>query len=147
MSEHAAAINVGHQQRRGVHQAREAEIHDIPLAQVHLSHAARALHHDVIVRGRQAVETLQRAFADKGHVLVIFAGGQRLPHLALNHHLGRRIRFGLQQNGIHVGDRVHPAGLGLGRLGAPNLPAVGRGKRIIRHILRLKWRDAQSPIP
>src|SRR5262249_22226404 len=57
--EHAAALDIGHQQPRRLHARRKPEVHQIELPQVELGHAARALHHDHVEARRQTLVRVQ----------------------------------------------------------------------------------------
>jgi len=74
---------------------------------------------------------------------VPFHARQIIAPLPEQDHLGLRVRFGLEQDGIHahVGDAA--GGERLKVLGAAHF-AVGHDPGIVAHVLRLEWRNFQS---
>ena len=63
---------------------------------------------------------------------------------ALNDDLRAGIGFGLQQHRIHIGVRFDAGGLCLQGLRAPDLAAINRHGRVVRHVLRLEWQHAKA---
>ncbi len=50
----------------------------------------------------------------------------------------------LEQDGVHIHRGGDPRCHGLGKLGAPNLPATGADRGVVRHVLRLERRHAHA---
>ena len=99
------------------------------------------------MRGPKPPETLQH----RGHQFrlqrrIVPRPDRRAP-LALHDYLRAGIRLGLQQHGVHVGQRLKPARERLQRLGPPDLPPVDGHGGIVRHVLRLERRHRKPPPP
>jgi hypothetical protein len=62
-----------------------------------------------------------------------------------NHDLAPSVTFRLQEDRIHVDRWLDPAGLGLNRLGATNLPSDSADGRVVRHVLGFERRDPDAP--
>ncbi len=62
---------------------------------------------------------------------------------AMDDHLGADVGVRLEQHRVHVGVRRQPTGLGLDRLGAADLAAVGGDRAVQRHVLRLERHHAR----
>jgi hypothetical protein len=142
-SKDAAAVDVAHQQTPRIGQLRHAHIHDVALFQIDLGRRTGALEHDdIVLRGQDAI-TLFHDRQQLGHAnFLIVARIELAPHLPAHHNLRRGVAAGLDENRVHMHGRRNSAGFGLQRLRASNLVAVGRGRRIQRHILRLERRHA-----
>ncbi|MNN46735.1 hypothetical protein D3C81_1611270 [compost metagenome] len=144
MGEHPALVDVGDQDHRAVHRLGEAHVGDVAGAQVDLRRRAGALdqHHPVL--RTQALVRLEHRL--HGHALVVVVGdGVHAGHrAAVDDHLGADVAVGLEQHRVHVGVRRQIGGLGLHRLGAADLAAIGGHRRIERHVLRLERRHRHA---
>ncbi len=145
--EHAASIDVAHQQAGRIRSSRHPHVHDVARLQVDFRRRARAFHHDDVVHGRErviAVDDQRKQFFDAP--LVIVARRDLSPDLPLHDDLRARIRRRLDQHRVHLYGRRHPARLGLQRLRAADFTAVHGGGGIERHVLRLERRHAVAAI-
>ena len=101
-----------------------------------------ALDYDQIVLRAQPVQRVRDYPDELGFELLVLGPGHPATRLAEHDHLRAHPALGLQQDRIHLDARLNAGGLGLHRLGASNLAAVGRDERVERHVLRLERRDA-----
>ncbi|MNL24832.1 hypothetical protein D3C87_1462830 [compost metagenome] len=62
----------------------------------------------------------------------------------MNDHLGTGIAVGFEQHRVHVGVRFKVGRLGLHRLRATDLAAIGGHGAVERHVLRLERHDADA---
>ena len=135
---HAATINVAHQDDRHACLRRKAHIGDIARAQVRLCGATGTFDDDQIASAGKPVERLQHGRHQAG---LVFAERRRFlmaRDLALHNHLrpGRGLWF--QQNGIHIGMRCNAGGQRLQGLCAPDLAAILCHGGIVGHVLRFE---------
>ncbi len=144
MSEDTTLVDIGDEDHRAAHRLGKAHVGDVIGAQVDLGRRARAFHHHHLVTLAQAPMGFQ--YRLHGHALVIVIGGGI--HLSdgppMNDHLGAGVAVGLEQHRVHVGMRWQPGGLGLHRLGAADLAAVGGYRAVERHVLRLERRHRHA---
>ena len=144
VGEHPALVDIGDQQHRAVHRLGEAHVGDVAGPEVDLGRRTGALHHHHrVLRGEARVGFEHRRAGD----LLVVVVGHRV-HVAdgaaLDDHLGAGIGVGLEQHRVHVGVRRQARGLGLHRLGAADLAAVGGHRAVERHILRLERHHADA---
>ncbi len=136
--DHAAAVDVAQQHDRHVGSTREAHVRNIRFTQVDLRRRARTLDQHEVGLGAKLAETLQHRAEQLGlHRLVVARLGVA-DDLALHDDLGADLALGFQQHRVHVDAGRHPRGARLQRLGATDLAAVGRHRRVVRHVLRLE---------
>ena len=134
-----AALDVADQQHRHVGRLGETHVGDVALAQVDLRRAAGAFdQHQVGLRGqaaRSCPAPPAAAAASARDNRAPWPGPRPCPAPPP----ARRSRdLRLQQHRVHVHRRRHPAGPRLQRLGAPDLAAFRRHRRVVRHVLRLE---------
>ena len=142
--EDAAAVDVADEQHRSVGRLRDVHVHDVAVLQVDLGRAPGPLDDDEVHLARAAPSRLSRTIAAQlGLHRVVLGRGEGLPGAAEQHHLRARVPLRLQEDRVHLDGGVDAGRLGLDRLGAPNLAAVGGDGRVERHVLRLEGRDAQ----
>ena len=111
LREHAAAVDISHQQHGSVHQLRQPHVDDVFVFKVDLCRTARAFDDDDIVFGGQRFVGLH----DVGHkltlALVVFHGLHIADRPAHDHHLRAHVRRRLQQDGVHADVGLRPGGL------------------------------------
>jgi|GEM_PF-4728302 len=142
--EHAALVDVGDDDDIGVGSLGESHVGEVVLAQVDLGRAARAFDQDAVVPGLQSVEGGEDGRHQFWLVRVVGAGVERAGGAAVDDHLGPGVGLGLEQHRVHVGVGVETAGLGLHRLRATDLTAVGGDGAVECHVLRFERRDADA---
>src|SRR5260370_16813251 len=117
--------------------------YDIRLGEVGFGGGARALDSDQIVPGAQPVPRARDYLYDLALELLVLGPGHPATRLAEHDNLRTHSAFRLQQDRIHLDARLDAGGLGLYRLCASDLAAVGRDERVERHVLRLERCDVQ----
>ncbi|CAB5603692.1 Uncharacterised protein [Pseudomonas aeruginosa] len=149
VGEDPAAVDIGDQDHRAIHRFGEAHVGDVVGAQVDLRRRAGALHHHHPVGGGEPPMGSQHRFHRHALVVVVGGGVHAGHRAAMDDHLGADVGVRLEQHRVHVGVRRQPAGLGLDRLGAADLAAVGGDRAVQRHVLRLErhHRDAAPGQP
>ena len=135
LGKHAAAVNITHQQHRGIHQLGQPHVHDVVGFQVDFSRAACALDDDNIKIFRQAVVSRQNIGDELFFTAEILRRRHLAAHFPVDDHLAANIAAGLEQNGIHPHIRFHPGCLGLHHLGAAHFQPVTGHKAVQRHVL------------
>jgi hypothetical protein len=142
--EDPASVNVPDDDHGQVRRAGQPHVRDVPVAQVDLGRAARALADHHVKAAAQAGEALRDGLLEhRLEVLVIQRA--RLGHrLAEQHDLAAGLAAGLEQHRVHRGFWLHPGGSGLHRLGAADLRAVGGDGGVQRHVLRLERRHLHA---
>ena len=145
--EHAAPVDVAHEQHRRVHELREAHVHDVVLFEVDFRRTARALDDDDIRLLAQAVERLADDREKLALVSPVFACGVVAVRLSHNDDLRTDVARRLEQDGVHAHIGRDAGGFRLHHLCAAHLAAVRRDERIERHVLRLERRDPVAVLP
>ena len=137
---HTSPVDVGHQNHISICMTRHGQIHQISIFQVEFRNAAGPLHHNRIVTSSQPVESLidfptqlLTPFGTEIFIRTPVADG-----FSVQHHLGRPVGSGFQQQGIHVSMARYARRFGLHRLCPANLQSFGRGIRIKCHVLCLE---------
>ena len=145
LGDHAAAVDVADDDDGNVGAPRKTHVGDVVLAQIDFGGTAGAFDQNEIGLRLQPRET----FEHRRHQLRLHRGvvarAQGRDTFSLHDHLRADIGFRLQQNRIHVGVRLDAGGQRLQRLGAADLAAVDRHRRIVRHVLRLERAHAKTP--
>ena len=136
-----AAVDVGNEYHVGscIHSHRH--VHEVSLAQVYFRYAACALHDNRIVAAVESVECgvhlVAQHVAPLGVEVAVGVAVAYWP--SVEHHLTRLVCLRFQQQRVHVRMRTESCRLGLHGLRPSYLQSVGRGIRVERHVLRLKW--------
>ena len=140
LGEHAAPVDVAHQQHRRVHQLGQAHVDNVLLLQVDLGGTACPLDDDDVIVGGQAVVGLQNGGNIRPLAAVVFHG----PHIALDNavddDLAAHIGGGLQQDGVHAHIGSDAGGLCLHHLGAAHLAPRRSDKGVEGHVLTFEGR-------
>ena len=142
LGEHAASVDVAHQQHRRVHQLGKAHIDDIVLLKVDLRRAACSLNDDHVILCCQTVVGLQHGGDIVPLAAEILHGLHITPHLSVDDDLTAYVGGGLEQDGVHAGIRLDPGGLCLHHLRPAHLAAVPGNEGVQRHVLALERRHA-----
>jgi hypothetical protein len=108
------------------------------------SRTAGALDDYKIDSALQAIKTFQHRRHQFRLQRRIFARPHCRQPASLHDHLRAHLAFRLEQDRIHVGVRLDPAGQRLQRLCAPDLAAVSRDGRVVGHVLRLEGGDLET---
>ena len=141
----AAAIDVCQQADRCLRTAREPHVCDVAVPQVGLRGAPRPFHDHHVVRPGQALEALHHRREETIPARDVIRCSQRGGGPSVHHDLRRPVGLGLEQHRVHV-DRRHNSGRSrLECLGPTDLAAVGTGRCVVRHVLRLERGDGQPP--
>ena len=146
-SEHAAAIDIAHQQALGIGRMGHAHVDDVVLAQIDFRWRAGAFEqHQIVGLGQfpVAFEHLGEEVFDAAPMIVECA--DLSPDAAQHHDLRGGVAAGLDEHRVHFGRRNGAAGFRLQGLGAADLAAVGRGGGIERHVLGLEGGDAPAGV-
>ncbi len=144
MGEHAAAVDVGHQNDGAIHRFGIPHVGDVVGAQIDLGRAAGTFHQHHIEALDQALMRGQYRLECGCLVGVIAHRIQRGDRLPVHDHLRTSIAVGLEQYRIEIGLRIQPACLCLQCLRAADFATVHRHCRIQRHVLRLEWRHRNA---
>ncbi len=135
--EHAAPLDVRHEQPGRLDGRDQPEIREVHAPEVELGDAAGAFDDDDVETPREVVVRGADVRAELVRVSVIASGRERLPRSPVDNHLAVAAAR-LEQDRIHRGLRFQAAGLRLRYLGTPNLPTGATGIRMIRHVLRFE---------
>ena len=138
LSEHAAPVDIAHQQHRRICHFCHAHIDDIFAFQVDFGRAACAFDHDDIIFSRKRIVGPHDIRHQLFFILEIIHGAHVAAHLAVHDHLRAYVGGGFQKDGIHQNARLHAGGLGLRHLGTAHLQPLFRNKGIERHVLGFK---------
>ncbi len=143
---HAAAVDVAHEEGRNIDGLGKAHVGEVAIAQVDFGGASRTFDDDEVGLLGECPE----AFDDGRHellaVLEEVAGRHGGGALALNDDLGARGGFGFQQHRVHVNGCGLPGGAGLQGLGPADLAAIAGDGGIVGHVLRLEGHHFQSAL-
>ena len=141
---HAAAVDIAHEEGRNIDGLGKAHVGKIAIAQVDFGGASRTFHDDEV----GLLGELPEAFDNGGHELLAVLEKIARRHgggaLALNDDLGAGGGFGFQQHRVHVNGCGLPGGAGLQGLGPADLAAIAGDGGIVRHVLRLEGHHFQS---
>ena len=140
LGKHPAAVDVSHQEHRGVHQLRQTHVHDIVRLQIDLRRTARPLDHkDVVLRAEAPVRG--QDLGDQGlfHPEIV-PGGVIAPDLPVHDQLAACVAGGLQEDGVHPHVRLLPSGLGLDCLSPAHLQPIQGDVAVQGHVLALEGR-------
>ena len=133
-----APVDIADEHDRKIRGFGEAHIGDIAGAQIGLRRAAGPLHQHEIGPLAHSVEALKGA-GQECRLQGLPGGGLGVaPDLALDHDLCAGLALRLQQHGVHMNRGCDTAGAGLQRLGAADLPAIRRHRRVVGHVLWLE---------
>ncbi len=136
--EHTAAVDVSHDEDRGLGHFRHGHVDQVPRLEIDFRGTAGAFEdHEVV----PAAQILQRVLngLPVPVVLGVVIPGVSDPHgAAHDDDLGSVVAERFQENGIHRHVGGQAAGLGLVRLGAPDFPAVLGHESVEGHVLRLE---------
>ena len=135
VGKHPALVDVGNQNHRAIHRFGKAHVGDITRAQIDLCRRACTLDHYGVVAGEQTLVRRQHRAQRRGLVSVVSHCIHAADRMTMNNHLGAHIGIGFEQHRIHIGMRLQVRGLGLHRLGAADLTAINRHRRVQCHIL------------
>ena len=86
-SEHPAAFDVRDQQNACAYLLRQAQVRDVPIAQIDLGDAARAFADNPVKPSCEAMIAFKHLCEEVVRVLVVVACGNRIPDFALHHDL------------------------------------------------------------
>ena len=145
--EHAAALDIGHEDPGRLNARHQAEVDQVVLAQIQLGDAARPFDDDRVEAAGQIVIGREHDRSQLVGVRVVLASGERLPQTAVHDHLAAPVSTRLEQNRIHRRLRLEPARFGLRDLRAPNLSSRAAWVGVVGHVLRLEGRDRQPAVP
>ncbi len=145
--EHAAAVDVRHQQHRGPGHGGCPQVGDVVGPEVDFRDAPRPLQNHYLVGRCQPVEGFTHP--GKGFALeTVILGDAHVAHRPpLDDDLGAGFGVGLEQDRIHVGVGGDAAGRGLQGLGPADLAPFRGNRRVERHVLRLERRHRKSAPP
>ena len=140
--EHAAAIDVAHEQHRRLGHAGHAHVDNVAVAQVDLGRAPRALDDHEVPGASKTRETLGHDREKlRLHPLILVPGDAR-DRPSAYHHLRPVPGLGLQEDRVHVHGRLDARGVGLRGLRPTDLAAPERDRRVEGHVLGLERRDS-----
>ena len=105
------------------------------MAQIDLRRAARAFDQNNIGLFGEAFEAFQHGGHEARLQLMISARVSVAAHFALNDHLRPGFAFRFEQHRVHIRTWRDPGGTRLQGLGAADLGAALRHRRIVRHVL------------
>ena len=145
LGEHAAALDVAHQEHRAVDRLGETHVGDVVLAQVDLGRTAGPLDQDHVVVGGEARVRGEGGLARDALVLVISARIEVRNRASVDDDLRVALAGGLEEYRVHVGHGIDAGGRRLRRLRPPDLAAIGRDRAVERHVLGLEGGDAHAP--
>ena len=138
LGEHAAPVNVPHQQHRRVHQLRKAHIHNVVPLQIDLRGTSGPLYHNDVMFRRERVISRQN-LRDQGFFINKIRRRVHLPpDSSVDNDLTSHVRGGFEQHRIHPHIRFNPRRFRLNSLCAPHFAAGERDKGVERHILALE---------
>ncbi|MNZ50537.1 hypothetical protein D3C78_683260 [compost metagenome] len=138
VGEDAAAIDVGNQNHRAVDRFGKTHVGDVTGTQVDLGRRARTFDHHHRIRATEALMGGQHRLHGDSLVVVIGHRVHAGDRAAMDDDLGAGVTVGLEQHRVHVGVRRQPASLGLHRLGATDLTAIGSHRAVEGHVLRFE---------
>jgi hypothetical protein len=146
-SEHAAAIDIAHQEALRLGGMGHAHVDDVVLAKIDFGRRSGAFEHHQIVGFGQLAVAFEHLGEEVFHAaLMIVEGGDLSPDAAQQNDLRGAISARFDQHRVHFSARNDSAGFRLQGLGAADLAAVGRGGGIERHVLGLERGDAQAGV-
>ena len=137
-SEHAAQVDIPHQDYRSVGSLCHAHVDDVAFPQVNLRRAAGAFDHDAVGFFCQRIIDLFDSLPQSRFVPVIFHGRHVADDFSLDDYLALPVAGGFQQHRIHPDVRFNARRLGLGHLGPAHFQSVPGDKGIQGHVLRLE---------
>ncbi len=146
LGDDAAAINIAEQDHRNVGGAGETHVRNVILAQIDFRRAAGPFDNDNVGLGAKPRETVEHGGEKLRLPLLVIPRARLADDAALRHHLRAAAAMRLQKHGVHVDGRRDATGFRLHRLGAADLAAVRRDRRVVRHILRLEWPDGEPAL-
>src|SRR5438067_10883456 len=115
--------------------------------QIQFHRTARAFKHKHIAARFPFIERLPNERPDLLDALVISLRLEMLARFAEHNELRAHETAWFEQNRVHLRAWLQPARFRLRGLRAPDLASVERDERIVRHVLRLEWRDTHSAPP
>jgi len=145
VGEDTAPVDVGDEDDRAIDRLGEAHVGDVAVAQVDLGRRAGAFDDDALVGRRQPPPGFEHGTHRPRLVVVIGLGIEIGRDMAVDDDLGLLVGRRLQQHRVEVGMRRQPGGQRLQCLRPADLATIDRDRRIQRHVLRLKRRDAHAP--
>ncbi len=143
-SEHAATVDVAHQQDRRLRQPGDVHVHEVGVAQVDLGRAPRALDDDHVVRRPQARQALGHDRRQLRLTRAVLAEAHAGDGPTADDELRAVVRLGLQEDRVHLHRRLDARGLRLRGLSPADLAAVGGDRGVERHVLRLERRHPET---
>ena len=141
-----AAVDVADQHHRHVRGAGKPHVGDVVGAQIDFRGRSRPLHQHDVSFGLQPRKTLQHRRHQRRLDGLEFSRLRAAPHPPLHNDLGADLALRLQQYGIHVNAGRNAARARLQRLRPPDLAAILRHRRVVRHVLRLERTHPQPAI-
>ena len=138
LGKYAATVDVAHKQHGGGRHFGHAHVHDVVVLEVDLGRAACTFDdHDVVTRGQVIVGRLHGG--NEARLVFEVVAGCHVRHgFAHNDDLRPHVGCGFEEDGVHRRLGGDAAGLCLQCLGAPDLKATWRDRRVERHVLRLE---------
>ena len=141
---HAATVDVAKEYNGDASSLGKAHVRDIAVPQVHLGGGSSAFDDNQVMRLRQTVKAVEDRHHERRFHLAVVACFESGQPFALHDHLCAHIRFGFEQDRVHVRMRRQPTGQRLKRLCATNLSAVRGDSSVVRHVLRFERRDREA---
>ena len=141
---HATTVNIAKEDNGDASGLGKAHVRDVAVPQVHLGRGSCAFDDDQVVGLRQTVKTIEHGNHQRRLHLTVVACLERGQPFALHDHLCAHIRFGFEQDRVHVRMRRQPTGQCLKCLCATNLSAVRGDSGVVRHVLRFERRDREA---
>ena len=141
LGEHAAAVDVSHQQHRRVHHAGKPHVDNVIFLQIDLCGATRPLDHNNIVLPAEALVCLHHRRDKITFSAIVFHRWHIALHAPVDDDLTADVRRRLEQDRVHARVRLDARSLGLHHLCAPHLSAIFRDEGVERHVLALEGRN------
>ena len=144
MRQQAAAVDVADDDDGQFSRPGEAHVGQIRCPQVDFGRRARAFADDSVELASQRGEFGCDHVGEPGAMSEVVGGAHRTGDLPADDELRRPVAARLEQDRVEPHAGRQPRRPGLHRLCAADLAAVDGDRRVVRHVLRLERRDANS---
>ena len=142
--EQPAAVDVADDHDRQVGGAGQTHVGDVGRPQVDLGRRARAFHDDGVEFCSELMQFVGYHRCQTFPVGEVVPGADGVDDPAVDHQLRGAVTSGLEQDGVETDAGRQARGPGLHRLGAADLTALDRDRRVVGHVLRLERRDPNA---
>ncbi len=141
--DHPAPVDIADQHHRHVAGTSKAHIGDVVGTEIDLRRAAGTFDQNDVGFALQPREAVQHERHQLRLDRLVLGGAGASVDLALHHELRADLALRLEQHRVHMHARADARRARLERLGAADLAALLRHRRVVRHVLRLEGHHLQ----